>query len=89
MTLQYGLFDSQPHDNRTRSQKQRQRAAGQPKAKFMFSAAEMAKPSWQTRQHADGPLLMEREDPRTPEEIESDRLQAANDLTTDLWDALT
>ena len=84
MSLQFNMFDGKPHDNRTRAQRKRQREAGQPRAEFMFSAEEMGRPSWQTRQHADGPLLMEIYDPRTPEQKDADALADANAMTEKL-----
>jgi hypothetical protein len=86
--LQYD-FEGNLHDNRTPAQKCRDRQRGQPQQLPMFdnvTEAELMRTQWKpltmtTRGGKPLELSLMMEDPRTGEEIEADRMRAAEEQT--------
>jgi hypothetical protein len=89
--LQYDLFTGEQVDNRTATQKRFDHMQTQPIQHEMFCQRDLAQ--FGVRAHPqmalspDTKLVLISEDPRTPEEIERDREQAAQALTIPLFDA--
>jgi hypothetical protein len=87
--LQIDLFTGEAIDARTRDQRQHDRERKAPVQVEMFSQREVAQFGVTSRPVmpiSPGKLVLVREDPRTEEEIERDRLQAAQDQTFYLFE---
>jgi len=83
--LQFDMFTGEAVDNRTRQQKKLDKEREQPKQTEMFSQREIAQfgvnPHPLLPLSPNTKLLLIPEDPRTEEEIEQDRQQAALEQT--------
>lgn len=90
--LQFDMFSGQLVDNRTTQQKQQDKERWRNlKQMEMFSQKEIAQFGVSARPVmplSPGKLVLISQDPRTEEEIEQDRLQQAEALTSDLFPAL-
>ena len=87
--LQIDLFTGEAIDTRTREQRQRDRERTAPVQAEMFSQRAVAQFGVTSRPMmplSPGKLVLIREDPRTEEEIERDRLRAAEDQTFHLFE---
>jgi hypothetical protein len=93
IVLQYTLFTGELVDNRTAAQKRQDEAHSQPTQIEMFSQRDLAQfgvtAHPQMALPPDTKLVLISEDPRTPEEMERDREQAAQALTIPLFEAPT
>ncbi|MBL8152776.1 MAG: hypothetical protein JNM70_01230 [Anaerolineae bacterium] len=86
--LQYDMFTGEAVDNRTRTQRERDRQSVQPVQMLMFSQRDMAQTDVNPYPRMDvspGPLKLIVEDLRTEEERESELLRQAQAATIDLF----
>ncbi len=87
--LQFDLFTGQAVDARTRVQKQLDRDQAKPRQTELFAQREIAQfgvranPHFPLSEHTK--LVLIREDPRTDEEVECDRLREAERLMVQLF----
>jgi hypothetical protein len=88
---QKNLFAGEWLDARTDYRKRLDRERGQPQQMALFAAREVVQIGVQVRpwlnELPDYPLELEREDPRTPEEIERDLLLEAQKQTVPMFDS--
>lgn len=89
--LQFDMFSGEFVDNRTTKQRRQDRVATLPQQMEMFTAREVCQFGVNGKPHfpfaAGGSLLLEQEDPRTPEERDRDLMRAAEAQTHTLIDA--
>jgi hypothetical protein len=88
---QKNLFTGEWVDARTDYRKRLDRERGQPQQMALFAAREVVQIGVQIRPWLndlpDYPLQLEREDPRTPEEVERDLLLEAQKQTVPMFDS--
>jgi hypothetical protein len=87
--LQADMFTGDWKDNRTRRQRKADRDSLQPQQQTMFTLGETYQLGASYRPWLKaappGQLTLEREDIRTPEEIERDLIRQANEQTTNMF----
>ena len=86
---QKNMFSNDWEDNRNRRQKRLDRERGLPKQRAMFTEGDLIqfggnRKTW-LNDMSSYPLELEREDPRTPEEIEHDLMREAQENTDPLF----
>jgi len=78
------MFTGETDDNRTRKQKKADKTAALPQQELMFSQRDILQivnPRPKFDLSPTSRLVLIREDPRTPDEVEQDRLKKALDNT--------
>jgi len=91
LPLQPDMFSGKLADIRTRTQKKRDKATTVPQQNFMFSQKDIAQfgvnshPQLPVSENTNIAMKLEREDPRTPEEIERDLQREAEKNTHKLF----